>query len=82
MPESAKVLQIWVTEGEGDLEEIEGKIQDHLRMVGHGKPGGKRKEWFLTNEDSVASTASLAGLTFKFDHRVPSTNKTGNATRA
>lgn len=69
MPESAKVLQVWLTENECDLKEIEGKIHEHLRTVGHGKPGSKRKEWFLTNEDSVASTATLLGLTCKFDHR-------------
>ncbi len=31
--------------------EIEKKIHNHLRAIGHGGP--KRKEWFQTNEQSV-----------------------------
>ena len=67
MPEEPKTLQIWKVENDGDLREIERKIHDHLRIIGHG--GHQRKEWFLTNEQSVASTADLLGLTCHFDHR-------------
>ena len=60
MPERPRLLQIWVVENDSDLREIEKKIQDHLRTIGHG--GHQRKEWFLTNEQSVESTAKLLGL--------------------
>ncbi|MCE2431829.1 MAG: hypothetical protein J4F29_02720 [Candidatus Latescibacteria bacterium] len=45
---------------------IERKIHDHLRIIGHG--GHQRKEWFLTNEDSVESTANLLGLKLHYKH--------------
>ncbi len=57
MPERPMFLQIWKVENDGDLREIEKKIHDHLRTIGHGRP--TRKEWFLTNEQSVESTANL-----------------------
>lgn len=66
-PERLKPLQIWVDENDGDLQEIEKKIHDHLRAIGHGGP--KRKEWFQTNEQSVASTANLLGLSCLWDHK-------------
>lgn len=67
IPERLKPLQIWVDENDGDLQEIEKKIHDHLRAIGHGGP--KRKEWFQTNEQSVASTANLLGLSCLWDHK-------------
>lgn len=65
MPEEPKTLQIWKVENDGDLREIERKIHDHLRIIGHG--GHQRKEWFLTNEQSVASTANLLGLKLHYE---------------
>ncbi len=47
------------------LPEIERKIHDHLRTIGHG--GLLRKEWFLTNEQSIVSTAKLLGLKLHFE---------------
>ena len=67
MPERPKVLQIWVADNDGDLREIEKKIHDHLRTIGHGGRHSKRREWFLTNEQSIASTANLLGLTCYFN---------------
>lgn len=66
MPERPMILQIWKVENNGDLREIERKIHDHLRTIGHG--GHQRKEWFLTNEDSVESTANLLGLKLHYKH--------------
>lgn len=74
MPERPKFLQIWVAENDGDLREIEKKLHDHLRKAGHGDPSNEGREWFLTNEDSVESTANLLGLTCYFDHRKPKTD--------
>ena len=65
MPERPKFLQIWVADNDGDLREIEKKIHDHLRAISYGRP--TRKEWFLTNEQSIASTANLLGLTCYFN---------------
>ena len=67
MPEPPQILQIWLVEKDSDIEKFEKKIQDHLRMIGHGGPN-KRREWFLTNEQSVASTANLLGLALHYDH--------------
>ena len=64
MPETPMLLRIWEVENGCDLREIERKIHDHLRTIGHGGP--PRKEWFLTNEQSVASTADLLGLKPRF----------------
>lgn len=66
MPEEPKTLQIWKVENDGDLREMERKIHDHLRIIGHG--GHQRKEWFLTNEDSVESIANLLGLRLHYKH--------------
>ncbi len=66
MPERPRLLQIWVVENDSDLREIEKKIHDHLRTIGHSGPH-QRKEWFLTNEQSVASTANLLGLKLHFE---------------
>ena len=65
MPESPMILQIWKVENGCDLREIERKIHDHLRTIGHG--GLLRKEWFLTNEQSIVSTAKLLGLKLHFE---------------
>ena len=65
MPEQPMLLQIWVGEDDSKLKEIEKKIHDHLRIIGHGNHQNSRpgsKEWFLTNERSVESTAELLGL--------------------
>lgn len=67
MPEPPMVLQIWVTENDDDLKEIEKEIHNHLRTVGHGGNHSKRREWFLTNEQSVASTANLLGLKLHYE---------------
>ena len=72
MPEPPQILQIWLVENDSDIEKFEKKIQDHLRMIGHGGPN-KRREWFLTNEQSVESTANLLGLTL-YDHKNPKTD--------
>ena len=69
MPERPRLLQIWVSENAGDLSSIEKKIHEHLHAIGHRIRKIRRKEWFLTNEDSVASTASLLGLTCQYDYR-------------
>lgn len=67
MPEPPMLLQIWVVENDSDMRKIEEKIHDHLRTVGHGGYHSKRKEWFLTNEQSVASTAKLLGLKLHYE---------------
>ena len=64
MPETPMLLRIWEVENGCDLRKIEKRIHDHLRTIGHGGP--PRKEWFLTNEQSVASTADLLGLKPRF----------------
>lgn len=64
IPETPMLLQIWEVENGCDRREIEKKIHDHLRTIGHGGP--PRKEWFLTNAQSVASTADLLGLKPRF----------------
>ena len=66
MPESPMILQIWKVEDDGDLREMEKKIHNHLRMIGHSGPH-QRKEWFLTNEQSIASTANLLGLKLHYE---------------
>ena len=70
MPEQPMLLQIWVGGNDSDLKKIEKKIHDHLRTVGHGNHQNSRpgsKEWFLTNEQSVASTANLLRLKLHFE---------------
>lgn len=62
MPEPPMLLQIWKVEDDGDLREIEKKLHDYLRKAGHGDPSNEGREWFLTNEQFVASTANLLGL--------------------
>ncbi len=69
MPEPAMILQVWVVDDDNDLENSEKRIHEHLSTVGHGTGGSRRREWLLTNEDSVASTARLIGLTCHYDHR-------------
>ncbi len=71
MPEPPMILQIWEVENDSDPREIEKKIHDHLRTIGHG--GHQRKEWFLTNEQSVKSTANLIGLKLHYE-RNPETD--------
>lgn len=75
MPEPVMILQVWVTESNDDLKEIEGKIQEHLRTIGHRNGRNKRREWFVTNEESVASIASLIGLKCHFDKRIEDTGE-------
>ena len=70
MPEQPMLLQIWIGENDSELKKIEKKIHDHLRTIGHGNHQNSRsgsKEWFLTNEQSVASTANLLGLKLRFE---------------
>ena len=70
MPEPPMLLQIWIVENDNDLKEIEKKIHDHLRTIGHGNFQNRRqgnREWFLTNEQSVASTANLLGLKLHYE---------------
>ena len=67
MPEPPMLLQIWVTENDGELKEIEKEIHNHLRTVGHGGNHSRRREWFLTNKQSVASTANLLRLKLHFE---------------
>ena len=71
MPEPPMILQIWEVENDSDLREIERKIHAHLRTIDHG--GHQRKEWFLTNEQSVKSTANLIGLKLHYE-RNPETD--------
>ena len=72
MPERPMILQIWKVENNGDLREIEKKIHEHLHVFGHHSSEGR--EWFLTNEQCVTSTANLLGLACHFDHRKPKTD--------
>lgn len=65
MPEPPMLLQIWVV-GDRDLKEIETKIHNYLHKIGHSGENPKR-EWFLTNEQSVASTANRLGLTLHYE---------------
>ena len=46
------------------LRETETIIHDHLKAIGHTKSssGGGGKEWFLTNSDTIESTAKLMKL--------------------
>ncbi len=71
MPERPMILQIWVVKNGGELREIEKKVHDHLRTIGHGSH--QRREWFLTNEQSVASIANLVGLKLHYE-RNPGTD--------
>lgn len=73
MPEPPMILQIWKVKDDSEIKEIEKKIHDHLRTVGHGENLSKRREWFLTNEQSVASTANLIGLKLHYE-RNPETD--------
>ncbi len=68
MPERPMILQIWKVENDSDLREIEKKIHDHLRKAGHGDHSNEGREWFLTNEQFVASTASLIGLSLHYEY--------------
>ena len=72
MPEPPDILQIWLVENESEIKEVEEKIHKHLRTIGHGGQN-KRREWFLTNEQSVEATANLLGLTL-YDHKNPKTD--------
>ncbi|MYB57310.1 MAG: GIY-YIG nuclease family protein [Gemmatimonadetes bacterium] len=73
MPERPMILQIWEVEYDSDLREIEKKIHEHLRKAGHGDHSNEGREWFLTNEQFVASTASLIGLKLHYE-RNPETD--------
>lgn len=46
------------------LKETETTIHEHLKAIGHTKSssGGGGKEWFLTNSDTIESTAKLMKL--------------------
>lgn len=70
MPEHPKLLYIFVNEENNDLELIEKKIHSHLAAIGHDRPSniGGGSEWFLTNEETLKSTASLLGLDIRFDY--------------
>ncbi len=68
MPERPMILQIWEVENDGDLREIEKKIHEHLRVFGHHSSEGR--EWFLTNEQCVASTANLIGLKLHYERNL------------
>ncbi len=73
MPEPPKILEIWVVDDDEQLHRLESKIKHHLRrIIGHGIPGSK-KEWFLTNEETVVSTINLIGLK-RFDDHVKETS--------
>ena len=74
MPERPMFLQIWVDENDGDLRKIEKKIHDHLRKAGHGDHSNEGRERFITNEQVVASTANLLGLSLYYDHKKPKTD--------
>ena len=74
MPEPAKILQVWIVDND-KVEETEKKIHDHLRVIGHRIGNNKRREWFLTNEETIDSTANLIGLTCHYDHRKQNTDK-------
>ena len=69
MPERPKILQIWKVENDSNMREIEKKIHEHLRKIGHGDHSNEGREWFLTNEQSIASTANLLGLSCLYDHK-------------
>lgn len=73
MPEPPMILQIWEVENDSDLRKVEEKVHDHLRTIGHGGHHSKRREWFLTNEQSVASTANLIRLKLYYE-RNPETD--------
>ena len=68
MPERPMILQIWEVENDGDLRKIEKKIHEHLRVFGHHSSEGR--EWFLTNEQCVASTANLIGLKLHYERNL------------
>ncbi len=65
MPEPPMLLQIWVVGGR-DLKKIETKIHNYLHEIGHSGENPKR-EWFLTNEQSVTSTANRLGLKLHYE---------------
>ena len=73
MPERPMILQIWKVENDSDLREVEKKIHEHLRKAGHVDHYSEGREWFLTNEQFVASTANLIGLELYYE-RNPETD--------
>ncbi len=68
MPEPPKIIEIWVVNNDDDVKLLESKIKHHLNTIGHGRSGTRRREWFLTNEETVVSTIDLIGLTRFADH--------------
>ena len=46
------------------LDKVEKTIHEHLAIIGHAKLSDKGggKEWFLTNKETIESTAKLMGL--------------------
>lgn len=73
MPENPIYLLGWKVNEESadELKEIENKFHRHLRAIGHqSKKGiGGGSEWFLTNVDTLVSTADLIGIENIHDYR-------------
>ena len=52
------------------LGEVEKQIHDHLEAIGHRRrrDAGGGNEWFLTNMETIASTANLLGLDITYEY--------------
>ncbi len=52
------------------LREVEKQIHDHLEAIGHRRrrDAGGGNEWFLTNMETIASTARLLGLDITYEY--------------
>lgn len=77
MPEDPVLYYVFnLGESGHTLEETERKIHDHLKTIGHRRAtdSGGGKEWFLTNFESVVSTADLLRLELELEFDVSAEN--------
>lgn len=68
LPESPKLLRIYVGSNGMDIADIEKKIHSHLEAADHVRNSerGAGTEWFLTHLKFLDSTAELLGLKIHF----------------
>ena len=77
LPEDPVLLYVWKVSDSNNLKSIERKIHQHLIAIGHTKKEilGGGAEWFLTNEETLLSTADLLGLELTFHHHYPESDR-------
>ena len=78
MPEAPVILYLFTgveriesTDSDADrLGGVEKQIHDHLKAIGHRRrrDAGGGNEWFLTNMETLASTAKLLGLDITYEY--------------